>query len=206
MPELAGEGRRRDGQDWALGVRHAVAAHLREGQAAQRTATASPHDQHIIRAAGQLHQHPARRTPLHVRLHERLSGNLTPHRDQRLPEPLAGQVPARLPHFARRLDPPAAFARDLPGEHRDQDRIMSAGQDLPITQRVQATWRAAGPDDQPAYAEHRLARFRTGIGMAGHLLTFFCAKPACATALTATAGTTGHVPNQRSPDPGKVIS
>ena len=61
MAEFAGQGRRRDGQDRALGVRHAVAAHLGEGQAGQRISAAGSHDQHIVRAAGQVHQHPPRR-------------------------------------------------------------------------------------------------------------------------------------------------
>jgi hypothetical protein len=61
-----------------------------------------------------------------VRLHERIAGNLAPHRNQRLPEPLAGQIPARPPQFTRRLDP-SPVARDLKGEHRDQDRIVRAG-------------------------------------------------------------------------------
>ena len=97
MPEFAGQGRRWDGYDRALSMGQAVAAHFEEGQAGQHALTASTHDQHIVRAAGQVHQHPTRRSPLHMRLHERIVGNLAPHRDQRLPEPLAGEVPTRPP-------------------------------------------------------------------------------------------------------------
>jgi len=63
MPELAGQGRRRDGHDGALGVGQAVAAHLGKGQPAQRAPAAGAHDQHIVRAAG-----PADRREPHPRL------------------------------------------------------------------------------------------------------------------------------------------
>lgn len=59
MPELAGQGGRRDGDNGTLGMGQAVAAHLGKGQPPQRAPAASAHNQHIVRAAGQVGQHPA---------------------------------------------------------------------------------------------------------------------------------------------------
>jgi hypothetical protein len=49
MPEFAGQGGRRDGDDGALGMGQAVAAHLGKGQPPQRAPAASAHNQHIVR-------------------------------------------------------------------------------------------------------------------------------------------------------------
>ena len=54
---------------------------------------------------GQAHQHPARRTPLHVRLHSRVVGDFTPHCDKRVPETAAGEIPPFLAQISRRLIP-----------------------------------------------------------------------------------------------------
>ena len=94
MPELAGEGGWRDGQDGALGVSQAVAAHLGKGHPGQRAAAAGPYDQHIARAAGKIHQDPACRAACYKRLHQRTAGDFAPHRNERVAEPLAGEVPA----------------------------------------------------------------------------------------------------------------
>ena len=56
-------------------------------------------------------------------------------------------------------DPLAAVpARQFPGDHRDQDRIVRAGQDLSVAQGLQAARRSARPDNQPVHAEHGCAR------------------------------------------------
>jgi len=96
MGEFARQFGRRDGQDRALGMSQAVAACPGKGQPGQCPVAASTHDQHIIGAARKADQNPARRTSLYPRLHQRIGGNLTPHRDQRVPEPLLGQVQACL--------------------------------------------------------------------------------------------------------------
>ena len=128
MPEFAGQGGWWDGEDGAPGVGQAVAAHLGKGQPPQRTPASGAHDQHIIGAAGQVDQHPARRPALNTRLYPRIAGNLTPDCHQRVPEPLAGQVPARLSQYARRHGPVGAVtARHFPGDDRDQDRIKRGG-------------------------------------------------------------------------------
>jgi hypothetical protein len=57
-------------------------------------------------------------------------------------------------------------------------RIERAGQALPVTQCMQAARRPARPDEDPAQAEHRSARFLTGSWMTGHLLTPSSAQPA----------------------------
>ena len=49
MPEFAGQGGRRYGDDGALGMGQAVAAHLGKGQPPQRAPAASAHNQHIVR-------------------------------------------------------------------------------------------------------------------------------------------------------------
>ncbi len=132
MPEFAGQGGWWDGNDGTLGAGQAVAAHLGKGQPPQRAPAVGAHDQHIVRAAGQVHQHLARRPALDMRLHPRIVGNLAPHCHQRVPEPLAGEVPAGLPEFARRRDLVGPVtARQFPGDDRDQDRIERAGQALP---------------------------------------------------------------------------
>jgi len=52
-------------------------------RAGRGAAAPSTHDQHIIRAASKVHQHPARRAPRYVRLHHGVAGNLTPPRSAR---------------------------------------------------------------------------------------------------------------------------
>ena len=119
---------RRDGDDGTLGMGQAVTAHLGEAQPPQRAPAAGAHDQHIVWADGQVDQHPARRSALDVRLHQRIAGGLSPDCHQRVPELLAGQVPARLPRFARRPGPVGVVtARQFPGDNRDQERIVLAG-------------------------------------------------------------------------------
>ncbi len=62
-----------------------------------------------------------------MRLHQRIAGNLAPHSDQRIPELLAGEFPARLSHFVRRADPVGAItAWQFPRDDRDQHRIVRA--------------------------------------------------------------------------------
>ena len=98
-----------------------------------------------------------------MRLHQRIVGNLAPHSDQRIPELLASELPARLSQFVRRTDPVGTItARQFPRDDRDQDRIVRVGKTLAVAQGLQAARRPARPDDQPAYAEHRSARFLTG--------------------------------------------
>ena len=100
MREFAGKGGRRYGQDRAPGVGQAIAAHLGKGHPGQRAAPPGAHDQHIARAAGQVHQHPAGRAPLYMWLQQRIVGNLAPHCDERVPEPSAGEVLPYLAQFA----------------------------------------------------------------------------------------------------------
>ena len=139
MPEFADQGGRRDGDDGTLGMGQAVAADFGKGQAPQRAPAASAHDQHIVRAAGQVDQNPAHRPAFDMRLYPRIAGNVAPHCHQRVPEPLTGKVPARLSQFARRPDPVGPVtARQFPGDDRDQDRIERAGQALPVAQGMQA--------------------------------------------------------------------
>jgi len=59
MPDFPGECGRRNGDHRALGMGQAVAAHLGKGQPPQRAPAAGAHNQHIVRAAGQVDQHPA---------------------------------------------------------------------------------------------------------------------------------------------------
>ncbi len=95
MPELTGQRGWRDGQDGALGVGQAVAAHLGTGHPGQRAG-----------AAGKVHQDPACRAACNARLHQRAGGDLAPHRDERVAEPLAGEVlagPAQIPGMLETL-------------------------------------------------------------------------------------------------------
>ena len=80
MREFAGKCGRWDGQDRALGVGQAIAAYLGEDHPGQDAAAASAHNQHIARAAGKVHQHPAGRAPLDVRLHQRVVRDFRPTR------------------------------------------------------------------------------------------------------------------------------
>jgi hypothetical protein len=196
MPELADQGGRRDGDNGTLGMGQAVAAHLGKGQPPQRAPATSAHNQHIVRAAGQVDQHPAHRPAFDMRLYPRIVRNLTPHCHQRVPELLTGQVPARVSQFARRPDPVGTVtAWQFPGDNRDQDRIERAGQALPVTQCMQAARRAARPDEHPAYAEHRSAAFLLDPAwqdICSHLLPREACSPQGLTA--PTAGTT-RTPN-----------
>ena len=141
-----------------------------------RATAAGAHDQHIVRAAGQIHQHPARGPAFNMRLYPRFIGHLAPHCHQRVPELLASQVPACLSQFPRRRDPMGAVtAWQFPGDDRNQHRIVRARQDLPVAQGVQAPRRAARPDDEPACTEHRSARVPGGFWIAAHLLCAFFA-------------------------------
>ena len=55
VAEVAGQGGRRDGHHWALGMSHAVPADPGKGQPAQRAPAPRRHDQHIAGMAGQVH-------------------------------------------------------------------------------------------------------------------------------------------------------
>src|SRR5436190_18485686 len=86
MPDFPGERRRRNGDDWALGVGQAVTAHLAGDQPGQRTTAARTHDQQVAGAAGQIDQDPASLAPLDDRLHWRVVRDLSPGRVERIPE------------------------------------------------------------------------------------------------------------------------
>jgi hypothetical protein len=135
MPEFAGKRGWRDSQNRALGVGDAVAAHFRKCHPAYRAPPASAHDQDIGGAAGKVHQDPPCGASLYVRLYQWIVGDLAPHCDERLVELVAGMVPAFLTEVAGWLGALSAFAAGrLPGNDRDQDRIVGAGQDLPVAQ------------------------------------------------------------------------
>src|SRR5690349_20447368 len=103
-----------------------------------------------------------------MRLYPRIAGKLAPDCHQRVLEPLAGKIPARLSQFGRRPHPVGPVtARQFPGDDRNRDRIVRAGQALPVPQCLQAARRPARPDEHPAYAEHRSARLLAGSWMAG---------------------------------------
>ena len=158
MSEFAGQRGRQDGQDRTPGMSHAVAAHPGKGQPGQCPAGARTHDQHIIRAARQGHQYPARWAPRYPRLHQRIVGNLTPHCGQRVPELLAREVLACLAQWGRKHQPFVAITTGrFPGNNRDQDGIVGAGQNLGVAQCAQAARGATRPHDQPAYPRHRSA-------------------------------------------------
>ena len=138
VPQFASQLGRRDGQDGALRVGQAVPGHRRRSPPAHGAAAASPHEQHIRRMAGQADQHPPGGAPLHVRLHHRVVGDLPPHRNKRILEPLAGQLAGFLPQRPRRLDSlgPLTPGR-FPGHDRHQHRMMRTGQELSIAKRPQ---------------------------------------------------------------------
>ena len=92
MPEFAGERGRWDGQDRAPGVSQAVAADPGQHHPGERVAAASAYNQHVARLAGQVHQDPAWGSPFDVRLDQRIVGDLTPHCDECVAEPPAGQA------------------------------------------------------------------------------------------------------------------
>lgn len=100
MPEFSGERGRRDGQDGALGVGQAVAAHPGKDHPGQRAAATSAHHQYIPGTVSQVDQHPADRAPLQVGLHQRIAGNDTPHRDERVSELSTGEMLPLLAQFA----------------------------------------------------------------------------------------------------------
>jgi len=184
MPEFAGKCGRRDGQDRAPGVGQAVAAYLGKDHPGQGAAAARADDQHIAGAAGKVDQHPAGRPPLDVRLNQRILGILAPHCEERVPEPLAGEVLPYLAQLARWLDPLGVITTgQFPGQHRDQDRIVGAGQALTVAQRVQAARGAARPDDHPADARHCSTRSYWVLAVGAPAAS---ARPAWSARVTAT--------------------
>ena len=98
-----------------------------------------------------------------MRLHPGIVGDPAPHCDHGIPQLLVGKPCARLSQFACRPCPVHAVTTgQFPGNHRDQERIVRAGQALAVAQGLQAAWRAARPDDQPVNAKHRSARIISG--------------------------------------------
>jgi hypothetical protein len=157
-PALAGfpgECRRRNKDHRAVGAGCAVAAHLARDHPRQRATTASTHDQHVTRAAGNADEDPAGRASLYVRLHLRIVRDLSPDRDERIPEPLAGHVLPDLAQIARGLRPGGVITlRRHPRNDRHKGRIMGAGQNLRVAQCPQAARGATRPDDYAIYARH----------------------------------------------------
>jgi hypothetical protein len=185
VPEFAGKFGRWNRQDRALRVGQAVGAHLRKGDPGQRAPAASAHDQHIVGAAGKIHQDPAGRATLHVRLHQRIGGNLAPHCDQRVPQPPTGELVPFSAQIARRRDPLGAVTtRRLPGNNRDQDRIVGAGQALPRSAApascpaIRSPRRSAGPHQAPV---RPLPYPLLGMGIPAA-----STRPACSARVTAT--------------------
>ncbi len=128
MPDFAGECGRRNGEDRALGVGQAVAAHLAGDHPGQRATTAGTHDQQVTSAAGDRDQDPAGRATLYVRLHRGIVRDFPPNCDERIPEPLAGGISPYLPQIARRLRQVGAItAGRLPGKNGYQGGVMGAG-------------------------------------------------------------------------------
>lgn len=80
-----------------MGAGCALAAQLARDHPRQQATTVSTHDQHVTGAAGNADQDPARRTPLFVGLRPRITRDLSPHRDKRIPKALAGHVLPDLP-------------------------------------------------------------------------------------------------------------
>src|SRR6266704_4115058 len=101
MPDFLSKGSRRNGEYRALGVSHAVAAHLAGDRPRQRATTAGTHYQQVTRAAGDADQDPACRASLHVRLHPRIVRDVSPDCDERIPETLAGHILPDLAQIAR---------------------------------------------------------------------------------------------------------
>jgi hypothetical protein len=166
MPDFLSKGSRRDGEDRALGVSHAIAAHLAGDCPRQRATTASTHYQQVTRAAGDAYQDPACRASLHVRLHPRIVRDLSPNGDERIPQTLAGHVLPNLAQIARVK--PGGGAITLGRHPRDnghKGRIMGAGQNLRVAQCPQAARGAAGPGDDAIYARHGVA---PPSSLAGH--------------------------------------
>jgi hypothetical protein len=159
VPGFPSECRRGNGEHRALGVRHAVAAHLAAGRPGQRATTASTHDQQVIRMAGEAHQDPARRASLHMRLHYRIIRDLSPHCDKRIPKTLAGPIVPDLAQIARRIIPGGGVITlgRRPCDNGYQDRMMGASHNLCVAQCPQAARGATRPGDHATYASHGAA-------------------------------------------------
>jgi hypothetical protein len=106
----------------------AVAADLATDHPGQCTTTASPHDQQVTRAGGDIDQDPASLTPVHKRVDRRIGRDFSPDGDERIPEPLPGvlrpdaaQVAAGIPLVGQ------ISARGPPGKNGYQGGIVGAG-------------------------------------------------------------------------------
>ena len=76
-----------------------------------------------------------------MRLHQRIGRDFAPYREECVAEPLAGEVVAGLAQRPGILEAFVAVAAGrFPGDHRDQDRALGAGQALGVAQCLQAAW------------------------------------------------------------------
>lgn len=158
MSDFLGERGRRNGENRALGVSRAVAAHPAGDHPRQRATTSGTHHQQVTRAAGNAYQDPACRASLYMRLHHRIVRDFSPDCGERIPETPAGHVLPELAQVARRLRPGGAITlRRLPCNDGYQDRIMGAGQNLRVAQRPQAAGGTTRPNDYAIYARHGVA-------------------------------------------------
>ena len=165
MPDFLSKGSRRNGEYRALGVSHAVAAHLAGDRPRQRATTAGTHYQQVTRAAGDAYEDPACRASLHVRLHPRIVRDVSPDCDERIPETLAGHILPDLAQIARMKPGGAITLGRHPRDNGHKGRITGAGQNLRVAQCPQAARGAARPDDDAIYARHGVA---PPSSLAGH--------------------------------------
>ena len=149
-----------------IGMRHqnhrapcpgrAVPADPAQSRTPERTTTPRPQHEHISALIGDINQHPPGRPALYTRLDHRITQRLSPHRCERIPQPLARQLAPFPDKAGYRLNlRRAVTARRLPCQYRHQYCVMRSGQELRIPQRCQAARRAARTDDDALYPSHR---------------------------------------------------
>jgi hypothetical protein len=197
MSGFPGKRSRWNGEHWALGVCHAVAADPAGDCPRQRAAAACTHDQQVTGVAGEVYQDPACRASLYVGLHHRIVRDFSPDGDERIPETLAGHVLPDLAQIARVRPGGAITLGRHPRDNGDQGRIMGPGHNLRVAQCPQAARGATRPGDDAIYASHGLA---PSPWLAGH--TPLSARSAGPAVLAPTAPPSNSVGD--GPPPGRA--
>ncbi len=89
----------------------------------------------------------------------RTGSTVTAHPAPEQPGEDAAAASAHYQHIARIAgqadqDPPCGAVLNMPGNDRNQHRVVSASERLGVAQSLQASGRPAHPDDHPAHARH----------------------------------------------------
>ena len=140
-PEPPGEVRGRHGQDRAVSVGHAIAAHLPGNRPGQGAPAACPQDKQVIGMAGGIDQDQAGLASLHERPDRwKPGGELAQHHAERVLEAVIGVLSPDSAEVRAGCTPFGHIAAGrYPRQDGYQEGIIGAGQLLRITQGLEAS-------------------------------------------------------------------